>query len=249
MRRPRVLVTRAAEDAGEILSLLRERGIEPVLLPLLAVEATWRQSELEAALESVRPRLVLVTSRRAVDPLLAIGKELREAGVAVATVGESSALRAHDAGLQVLAHADHAAELLDRLAEAGPGLGPILWLRGNRALDTLRRGLLDLGHELHELVVYRTILLRPKPEDLAQALRGLDAACFTSPTTVAALLLAVSREWLHRHQVRLIAIALGPTTREALFSAGFRRIRTASEPSAPALVDAALSALRDFGVA
>ena len=113
----RVLVTRAADDAEELSDLLRASGLEPVVLPLLEIEPIWRRSEIEDTVRTHRPALVVITSRRAVDPLLSVAALLAEQATPVAMVGDAAALSAHRAGLEVVAVAENAAALLDRIAE------------------------------------------------------------------------------------------------------------------------------------
>ena len=246
MTGPRVLVTRALEDSRELCQRLQERGLSPVTLPLLAFESLFLASELEAELRGVRPSLILVSSGQALPALFAVSSTVQTLGAKLAIVGQKSALRAEEAGLLVEHCAESAIDLLDRIAEAGTPAGPIYWLRGDRALPVLGDGLRDLGAQVTERVTYRTCLRRPADAERDQALHDLVAACFTSPTTVAAFLAMAGATWVGAHQVRLITVALGPTTKDALFRAGFRRIRTAESPTTTALADAAARAVRDL---
>ncbi|MEC8653452.1 MAG: uroporphyrinogen-III synthase, partial [Planctomycetota bacterium] len=71
-----------------------------------------------------------------------------------------------------------------------------------------------------------------QPSAASQIPQELDAFLFTSPSAVAAWRVATSG------RVDVRAIAIGETTRDALFEAGFEQVTSLPEPTPAALIDA-----------
>ena len=218
--RPRVLVTRPAEDAAALSDALRERGCEPVELPLIGFEPS---SDADVVASKVKALdadgWIAVTSPRASATLAAAGGAY---GRGLVQVGPA------------LPNAAGVAEELIRR-----GATSVLWLCGDRALPTLGARLAGAGVEVAKLVVYRTVLLCPGEAEMDDALLGLAAATFTSPSTVEALAACAKTPWLEAARASLRCVALGATTSSALSAAGFSRVVVAASPTHAALAAAA----------
>lgn len=234
MKRPRVLVTRAAEDAEALCAALAAAGCEAVRLPLLAYEECADADAVRKALDEAGSGWIALTSPRAAPALRGVAP--LPAGWKVAALGPMTAFKLRAAGISVdlAGEGDGAAGLVRAFAgqdEPGPATSRVLWLCGSLAGDELRFGLKNLGYDVRPLEVYRTVRLRPAPDAVESALRGLDAACFASPSAVAAFVEAVPEGWAEGDGARVLAVAIGATTEGALVRAGFRRRRVAADPS------------------
>ncbi|HMS15282.1 MAG TPA: uroporphyrinogen-III synthase, partial [Planctomycetota bacterium] len=122
----RVLVTRATEDAAELLAALARRGFVGVSLPLL-----------EYAIgpdEPIMPRegWLLLTSPRAAQRLPQVRSH---PSTRIAVVGERTGSVVRERGYEVArVAADSARSLADLLKEES---GPFTWWCGDRALPDL----------------------------------------------------------------------------------------------------------------
>jgi uroporphyrinogen-III synthase len=243
MGRPRVLVTRAVEDAAPLARALEARGVEPVLLPLLAYAPGPDCGRVAAALAADPGAWVVVTSVRALPALLAAS---RPPGMRLAVIGPRSAEAARAAGLQVdlEGNGDGAAALATLLAER-EAAGRALHVSGDRARHELEAGLRERGWEVRRLVVYETRCRVPDPDERAAAFTDLAAVCLASPSALEALLSLATRDREAGSWTRWPVAAIGSTTAEAARRAGFRRVVEALRPDAEDLADAAIRAMQE----
>lgn len=222
----RVLVTRSAEQAGELAAALREAGAEPVLLPMIQAVPVERPAALDAALDELDAYDALVfTSANGVRFFAGRarerGRELATLGARVVCVGPATAEAARRQGLPeawVPRGRFDAEGLLAELAEALPPRGRrFLVVRAEQGREVLPDGLRAAGARVDAVPVYRTVAVETDAAALRAALaRGeLDALTFTSPSTVRHLL-----GWLDAPSragvARCVVAAIGPVTAAAL---------------------------------
>jgi uroporphyrinogen-III synthase len=248
MKRPRVLVTRAAEDAEPWVMALAEAGYDPVVLPLLSFETCGDPAAVRQALKGAGRGWVAITSPRAVAALKEAGP--LPSGLKVAAVGAMTALRLRAAGFSVdlTSEADGAAGLVRAFAaleEPPPDEARVLWLTGNLSAADFAFGLKALGYDVIRIEVYRTVNRRPAPSERAAALADLAAVSFGSPSAVEAFVSVAGAEWMNSHAAQIIAVAVGGTTERALARAGFKRRTEADEPCPDGLARAVGLALKE----
>lgn len=239
----RVLVTRPAPQAAELVALLEERGVEGVAAPTVEIRAVDPARGVDSALEHLAGAawLVVTSANGAAilrDRLAATGSALPTA-LRVAAVGPATAAVLSGAGLRV----DHVPDDHLTVAIAG-GLGDVrgrrvVLVRADLATPQLPDELRARGAEVEEVVAYRIILSPPGSRDPARdALRaGLDGISFTSPSTVRGLrglLNPVERGLAST----LPAFCIGPVTELAARHAGFAVAGTAEPHTAASLADA-----------
>ena len=185
---PTVLVARSPERAAGLLTLLRERGLDPVAAPVIERAPV----EDPAALGAARERLaagaydwVAITSVNAVDALLgttpdaalhAVGEGAapEPAPVRWAAVGPATeqALAAHGFAVDHVPEAATGAGLADAFptapaaaSPAAPGTAPrVLLPLGDLAADTVRAGLVAKGWVVDVETAYRTVAHELPPE-------------------------------------------------------------------------------------
>ena len=103
----RVLVTRAAHQAGKLSEGLRALGAEPVEVPVLEIQPPASYDPLDAAVRQFHLYdWVIFTSANAVRVLAerarVAGTDLRkDISIKVAAVGEATAAAARDAGFEI----------------------------------------------------------------------------------------------------------------------------------------------------
>ena len=244
--RSRVIVTRAREQAGELAHELEDAGLEPVLVPTIAVEVEAPGGELDRrAGELDRYAWVVVTSANGARAILAAahvsvsaepprwaaigpatGRVLESVGVKIAfqpRLSSSSAL---------------AAELPIR-----PG-DRVLVVRGDLADADLATALRARGAEADEVVAYRTL---EAPDDSRILLRRaltegpIAAVVFTSGSTVRGLMSLAAAALVDVTSIP--AVCIGPETADEARTAGFRLVVVSPSPDAAGLAVASARAV------
>jgi uroporphyrinogen III methyltransferase/synthase len=258
-RRPlfgkRVLVTRAADQAAEMVAALREAGAQAVVMPMIQIVPPDDFSALDAALDRLdRYDVLLFTSANAVRCFAARaeqrGRPLAGIAARVVCVGPSTAQATLQAGLPVHtlpAERFDAEGMLEAILTHLPPAGRRFLLpRAEAASDTLPEGLRAAGAEVDAVTVYRNVPpLADAPGLRARLCAGeLDALTFTSPSTVRhflALLDAESRQAAGR----CVVAAIGPVTAKALRKEGLPPDVVPERAGAPELVAALARAVRE----
>jgi len=220
----RIVVTRAAHQAGELDALLRDRGATPVAYPCIAIAAPEDAGPLDATLrDAARGEYdwLVLTSQNTVailaERLAALGlsgAHLR--GLAVAAVGPATAEAASQLlGLDAaLAPDEHVAEALAaELVERLPAGQRVLLPQAEIARPVLAEQL-AAGLQVTPVVAYRTVAGRGGV-DLADLLarHEVDAITLTSSSTARYLVERLEREGGRRADLAGGCLAcIGPET-------------------------------------
>jgi len=248
LREKIVLVTRAAAQSGELCEELNARGARVRLLPLVSFAPLENYDVLDAALAGMETfDWVLFTSVNAVQAVERRGNELH-GGLhravklpRAAAVGPVTADSAEAAGFSVeYVAADHSGAGLAR--ELGEELRnkSVFLPRSDRANSELPAALRRCGALVTEVVAYRN--LPPSTMDRETLHKSLedrvDSILFYSPSAVQNFLELLGRERLGTLQGRVLMVAIGPTTANALSAAGIQRIARAADTTTKAIVEA-----------
>jgi uroporphyrinogen-III synthase/uroporphyrinogen III methyltransferase/synthase len=225
----RVLVTRAAHQAGKLSEGLRALGAEPVEVPVLEIRAPASYGPLDGALRQLDSyHWVILTSSNVVRALeeraAALGVPLTgRAGLRVAAVGKATAKAAADAGLKAdfvpesYVAESLAAGLLDRAAGTR-----MLLARAAVARDVIPDALRAAGAVVDVVDAYRNGMPEGAPEELRAALaRGIDAATFTSSSSATHLKEAVEAAGLTWPLEGVRAVSIGPVSSQTLRESGW----------------------------
>jgi uroporphyrinogen III methyltransferase / synthase len=243
----RVVVTRAREQASDLVERLQGLGAGTVELPVIEIG---EPADGGAALREAAARLgsydwVAFTSANAVTrffaALGAVGVDTRAlGGRRVAAIGPGTADALAGAGVRpdVVPERFVAESLLDAFP-AGPGR--VLLPRAAVARDALPAGLRRRGWTVDVVEAYRTAVGRPTPEALAAAATA-DAVTFTSSSTVTNYL-AVSGDV----PVPPVVACIGPVTADTARAAGLSVDVVAAEHTIEGLVTALVEALAPDG--
>jgi uroporphyrinogen III methyltransferase/synthase len=249
----RVLVTRAADQAGEMLTALREAGAEPVLMPMIRIVPPDDFSAVDAALDRLETYdVLLVTSANAIRCFAARaaerGRSLAELSAKVVCVGPKSAEATLREGLfvnTIPAERYDAEGLLEAIAKHLPPAGRRFLLpRAAIGRETLCDGLRAAGAEVDAVTVYHNVPPDADGPALRQRLRDgeLDVLTFTSPSTVRHFLALLDDE-SREAAGRCLVAAIGPVTAQALRQEGLAPNVVPERASAPALVETLVRAL------
>ena len=248
----RVLVTRAAHQAGKLSEGLRALGAEPVEVPVLEIQPPASFDQMDAALCQLdRFDWLILTSANTVRALaeraVALGSELAQpACLKVAAVGEATAAAARKAGLQVaFVPESYVAEgLVEGLAGEAAGQR-ILLARAAVARDVIPDALRAAGAEVDVVDAYRNVLPEAAPELLRRAVaEGIDAATFTSSSSASHLAEAAKRAGIAWPLAAVPAVSIGPITSQTLRALGWEPAMEASPYDIPGLIAAVVQILR-----
>jgi uroporphyrinogen-III synthase len=193
-------VTRAREQAGELVALLQAQGAATVEVPAIEIRDP---ADGGAALAAAVDRLgdydwVVLTSpngaHRLLDAVRDGGRDARAfAGARLAAIGPGTgeALAAANLVVDLVPPQFVAESLLDALpAPTDPGRGRLLLVRAAVARDILPEGLRARGWDVDVVEAYRTEPV-PVDDEQAAAVAGADVVTFTSSSTVIGFLAAM----------------------------------------------------------
>jgi len=242
----RVLVTRAAHQAGKLSEGLRSLGAEPVEVSVLEIRPPADLAPLDHALRALDSYdwLILTsanTVRVLTDRAQSLGLSLHAGPrLKVAAVGEATATAARQSGLPVaLVPETYVAEaLVASLAGLSAGR-KILLARAEIARDVIPDALRAAGARVDVVDAYRNVLPAAAPELLRAALeKGIDAATFTSSSSATHLADAARAAGIAFPFAGVRAVSIGPITSQALRELGWEPAVEATVSDIPGLIDA-----------
>jgi uroporphyrinogen III methyltransferase/synthase len=244
-----IVVTRAPEQAQELVRLLEQFGAEVLLLPMVNFVPPQNWLDLDASLRALGEfDWILFTSqnavrfvcRRCAELGLVIGS-LQSPRPLVAAVGPATARAARNEGLRV----DFVAE-----GRTGEALGrellnslegcSVLLPRSDQGDDRLSKVLHEGGARVTEVVAYRTALPEKLDAGILQRIRRgeVNAIVFASPSAFHNLSAFIEPSELARLSTAIQFAAIGPSTAQALRESGVQVEVEANESSAAGIADA-----------
>ena len=255
----RIVVTRAREQAGDLIERLAELGAEPIEASTIRSAPPDDVRQLaEACARLPTFDWIVFTSANGVkyfmERLLAGHGDVRDLkGVGLCTIGPATAERLGRHGIKVdLVPDDHRAEaVVDALRAREDLTGKrILLLRADLASNFLPRELRASGAIVEEVTAYRTVFEGPEGHgepDIYKMLleRQIDAITFTSASTVRSFVQYLGAEPAADLLRTTVVASIGPVTAEA---AERLHITTTVMPATytiPALVDALVEHFMD----
>jgi len=247
----RILVTRAAHQAGKLSEALRALGAEAVEVPVLEIRPAENIEPLDRALRELDSyHWLIVTSANAVRALeeraIKLGIGLSEARhLKVGAVGETTAASATKVGLSVsVIPENYVAEAL-----VGSLLGQVkgqrvLLARATVARDVIPDALVAAGAMVDVVDAYRNVLPEAAPGMLKEALaKRIDAATFTSSSSVKHLAEAARAAGVEFPLAGVAAVSIGPITSATLREHGWEPAAEAAVSDIAGLVEAVERAL------
>jgi uroporphyrinogen-III synthase len=227
----RLLVTRPEPDGARTAALLRARGHEVMLAPLLRIE------HLDFALPDKACSAVVMTSANAARAVERHPRRGTLTTLAAFTVGRHTAEAARTAGFRTVHSADGDKDdladfLRARIAEQS---GPLLYLAGEERAGDLAVG----GAPIVTVLAYRAVKAERFAAAVAAALGqgALDGVLHFSRRTVQAYLDCATRERLHARALAPVHFCLSQQVAQPLSAAGAAAIRIAPHPDEAAMID------------
>lgn len=247
----RVLVTRAAKQAGKLSEGLRALGGVPVEVPVLEIRPPDSFEPLDAALCQLgRYDWLILTSTNAVRVLAERAGLLGIAlsgfpAIKVAAVGGATAAEAAQAGLSIsMVPESYVAESLVSALRLEISGKRVLLARAAIARDVIPNALKEAGATVDVVDAYQNVLPEAAPEQLRQAMaQGIDAATFTSSSSATHLAEAAGRASVAFPIPGIPAISIGPVTTQTLVDLGWKPAAEADPSDIPGLIAAVVRVL------
>ena len=244
----RIVVTRAREQAGDLVRALEERGAVAVLAPVIRIQPLENLGGLRAALTGLSGyRWVVFTSQNAVqvvfDRLVAWGLTPHVfAATKVAAIGTATADALTVKGVvPALVPPEFVAESLAQtlIQDSGGSLvgARVLIPTAEDAREALPAALRQHGADVQAIAVYRTVPVQTDLSRLASdiTLGRIDAVTFTSSSTVRSFVDLVGRP--AATSGRFVAATIGPVTAGTARELGLREVIEAEPHTVPGLIE------------
>ncbi|NUR56394.1 MAG: uroporphyrinogen-III C-methyltransferase [Acidobacteria bacterium] len=247
----RVVVTRAAEQAGELVDMLEERGAEAILAPTIRLAPPEDLEALDrACAEAGSYDWIVFTSANGVEHfmrrLLANGDIRDLKGPRICTIGPVTAQQLSRYGVRAdLTPEEYRAEAVAEALKARDQIRGrrILLPRADIAREVLAEELRDAGAVVTEVAAYRTLVAaadRDGDHDVYRMLldRQIDAVTFTSASTVRNFAKIFGAEQAADLLRTTVVASIGPVTAEAAQQLGIATTVMPKRYTTPDLVDA-----------
>lgn len=228
----RALITRPVEDAKPLAEALSQRGIEPVIEPLLTIKPS------SAALPSLDGvRALLFTSTNGVR---AFAERSSRRDLGVFAVGAATADAARAAGFSAVESADGDSPALAVLVAEmlKPEDGTLVHVAGSVAAGDLAGDLRGRGYTVERVTLYDAEpaqALTPRVIDDLKAGR-IDWVLLFSPRTAATFARLVRGAGVEAALNRCTAVCLSAPVAEAAQPLPWRQVRIASQPNQASLL-------------
>ena len=246
----RIVVTRARQQASDLVRLLSDLGAECLEYPTIKIMPPEDPQPLKQAVENLGAYdWIVFTSVNGVifffEQLFASGKDVRALGrMQTAAIGPATAARLFEYGLtsDIVPETYRAESVVDAFGKVKMKGKKILLPRAAEARPILPKELKKMGAAVDEIPAYQTLKAVQNADDLVQRLKDnrIDVITFTSSSTVKnfeALLPAENFSEL----IRDVTIAsIGTITTDTAKELGFDVHINAESYTIPGLVEAIL---------
>lgn len=240
----RIVVTRAVDQAAEMMDELRRRGAQPLLMPCIATVALESPALDDALANPSRYAWIVLTSTNAVRFLFAhpaapaltaqLQNQQEARSPRLAVIGTATGVALAEQGLTWDAMPARFTGV-----DLGAALGDlhgcrVLLPRSRRGREETVAALTQQGAAVDDVALYDTVSLAPTAPMQEELRCGVDAVTFTSPSTVQGFFSGVTPEAVGAAAVA----AIGPTTTAALQAHGLPVHVQPAEFTVAALVNA-----------
>ena len=228
----KIVVTRAAEQAGEFSSKLAARGATVLECPTIRLvePESWQLLDLAIRDMSNYDWLVLTSGNavrfffRRMDSLGVDSRAL--AGCRICAVGPKTADEMRSFGIRPdLVPTDYKAEgVIEEFSRLDMNNNRVLFPRADKARDIIPRELKRMGAHIDSPVAYRNIFPERLPPETLFALekRSVDCITFTSSSTVQNLAAMLGEELMLDMLKGVVVASIGPITSKSCRDLGLK---------------------------
>jgi uroporphyrinogen-III synthase len=231
----RLLVTRPEPAGGRTAALLRARGHEVRLVPLLRIEPV-----ADAVFGPGPWAGVVFTSANAVRAAASHPRFGELAGLPAYAVGARTREAALKAGFAETVSAEGDVDDLATLVAAKTGDAglPLLYFAGNERVGDLAAALGKAGRSVETVIAYRAVIVGDFDADVRAAIAGgrIDGVLHYSARTAGAFIAAAAAAEITNSAMKIRHFCLSPQVAAPLAAAGAAALDTAAAPNETALL-------------
>ena len=232
----RLLVTRPEPDNERTAALLRVRGHDVMVLPLLRIEAMGQAQFGQGPWAAV-----LLTSANAARAIASHRRHKELIGLPAYTVGARTRTAATAAGFAPVLSADGDVDGLIALVAAQPPAAnlPLLYLAGSDRAGDVSASLQSRGLHVETAVVYRSVIVADlRPEIRAALTAGrIEAVLHYSARSASAFMAAALTAGIKYSVIKIKHLCLSSQVAAPLVEAGAEAVVVASGPTEAALFE------------
>ncbi|TYT76173.1 uroporphyrinogen-III C-methyltransferase [Desulfobotulus mexicanus] len=244
----RILVTRAREQASDLIAQLTQLGAHCIEMPTIRVVPPEDMSDMDAAIDRLGEYDWLVFT--SVNGVKYFFKRLFDRGLDVralhrvktACIGPVTAERLLDYGIRcdILPENYRAESVVDAFRKEKMSGVRVLLPRAAEARSVLPDSLREMGAHMDEVTAYVTLPVKDQAEELIALLEkeGADMVTFTSSSTVKNFRSLIPDEHFGNLIQKLKVASIGPITSDTARELGFHVDTEALEYTIPGLVQA-----------
>jgi uroporphyrinogen III methyltransferase/synthase len=246
----RMVVTRARQQASDLVRLLSDQGAECLEYPTIKIVPPADPQPLKKAVESLSTYdWIVFTSVNGViyffEQLFAAGKDARALGrMRTAAIGPATAARLFEYGLasDIVPKTYRAESVIEAFGKVKLKGKKILLPRAREARPILPKELKKMGATVDEIPAYETLKSDENRDDLVQNLKDnhIDLITFTSSSTVKNFKALLPPENFTKLMKQVTIASIGPITSDTAKKLGFDVHITAEDYTIPGLVEAIL---------
>jgi uroporphyrinogen III methyltransferase/synthase len=246
----RIVVTRARQQASDLVGLLSNLGAECLEYPTIKIMPPKDLDPVKQAVENLTVYdWIVFTSVNGVDyffeQLFAAGKDVRALGrMKTAAIGPATAGRLREFGLtsDIIPRTYRAESVIEAFKDEQLKNKKILLPRAAEARPILPKELKKMGAQVDEIPAYETLKVTESTAGLVQQLedRRIDLITFTSSSTVKNFKALLPSENFKKLIQGVTIASIGPITSDTAAEMGFEVQITADSYTIPGLVEAIL---------
>lgn len=228
----RALITRPAEDAKDLQSALRRRGIAVVHEPMLTIERM-----TDVAIDTTGAQGLLFTSSNGVR---AFARLSDRRDLTAFAVGDATARACREAGFETVHSASGDVDALANyvIDHCQPQDGPLVQVAGTVTAGDLAGALRAAGFIIDRVPIYAAHAATALSEGTRTAMKSgrIDAILFFSPRTAATFVSLAQSAGLENACRNINAYCLSPAVAKRAAALPWKRVTIAAEPTQTALL-------------
>jgi len=247
----RIVVTRARQQASDLVRLLSGLGAECLEYPAIKIMPPQDPQPLKKAVKNLATYdWIVFTSVNGVihffGQLFEAGKDVRALGqMQIAAIGPATAERLLEFGLtsDIIPETYRAESVIKAFQKVNLKGKNILLPRAREARPILPAELLKMGAKVDEIAAYETLKATEKADDLVEQLESkrIDLITFTSSSTAKNFKSMLPPKNYKKLLEGVIIASIGPITSDTAAELGFDVDVTAESYTIPGLVEAILN--------
>jgi uroporphyrinogen III methyltransferase/synthase len=252
----RIVVTRAREQASDLVTQLSDLGAECLEYPTIKIVPTDDVAPLDNAIDNLSAYdWIVFTSVNGVkyffDRLFETGKDVRALNdLRTAAIGPATAARMFQFGLKsdIIPKNYRAESVVEAFGKEKLAGKKILLPRAAEARPVLPVELRNMGAEVDEVTVYHTERVKDNTDKLMEQLeeKSIDLITFTSSSTVKNFKSLLPPDKFTQLIDGTTVASIGPITTDTASELGFKVHLTADSYTIPGLCEAILKYYRNY---